>query len=299
MGIDREFNPFRIESMNKKTILILLLLLIIFISQTGFVSIVGSIDFLFDDEIINWKNAPVIPEEISQTTIDIFIKGQENGNIANRYSRAADCNGVPSLFLGTFDYPEDTWELGDFESLRSTIQYYAGAHQHSSQATLRGFNAASLLSPFMADPEECEAGESPLVCELNAYRPSVLFIFMGTNDAYRQETFEMNMRMVIETTIEHGTIPIISSKPDDLEETNDVFNSILFALAIEYDVPFWNFWASIQDLPNHGMDVEEIGHITWAPSDFSNEFGMTAAWPHRNLEALQILELLKNSLPIE
>ena len=254
--------------------------------------------FAFDEES-EWKLAPVIPEGISQATIEIFLNGQELGNQANRYSRAADCNGAPSLFLGHFGYPEDVWSLGDYETLRPTIQFYGDAHQHTSVASLKGFNAASLLVPFLADPEKCESGDSPLVCEIKTYQPSVMFIFLGTNDAYRQETFEENMRTVLQTMIDYGVIPIIASKPDDLEGTNEVFNSLLFKLANEYEVPFWNFWAAIQDLPNHGIDKEEPGHITWAPPDFANEYGMTAAWPYRNLGALQILELLQKELPIE
>ncbi len=251
-----------------------------------------------DGESGEWKSAPIIPDHVSQATIEIFLKGQALGNYANRYSKAADCNGSPSLFLGHFGYPEDVWSLGEYEYLRPVIVEYHDSLQHTSEASMKGFNAASLLTPFLANPEVCESGDSPLVCEIKTYQPSVMFIFMGTNDAYRQETFEENMRTVIETMIEYGVIPIVASKPDDLLGTNDAFNTILFNLANEYDVPFWNFWAAVQDLPNQGMDTEEPGHITFAPPNFDDEWNMTAAWPYRNLGALEILALLQSELPI-
>ena len=67
---------------------------------------------------VNGKMRQLFQMDISQVTIDIFLKGQELGNYANRYSKAADCNGAPSLFLGHFGYPEDVWSLGEYEYLK-------------------------------------------------------------------------------------------------------------------------------------------------------------------------------------
>ncbi len=28
-------------------------------------------------------------------------------------------------------------------------------------------------------------------------------------------------------------------------------------IAYDYDIPLWNFWAAVQELPNHGLDPDD------------------------------------------
>ena len=60
------------------------------------------------------------------------------------------------------------------------------------------------------------------------------------------------MRRLIFYLLDHGVVPIISTKADNREFT-DQLNRINERLAKEYDVPFWDFRGAVKDLPNHGL----------------------------------------------
>ena len=57
----------------------------------------------------------------------------------------------------------------------------AGGKRRRSSG-MRGFTAASALSPVWADPKVCLAGETPLGCEYRLQKPVMDFIMLGTND---------------------------------------------------------------------------------------------------------------------
>jgi len=239
-----------------------------------------------------WQSAPVVPEGLSQRARDIVTRGQDLGRNPRAFSKVGDCGGTPSWFLGPFDLGD--YDLGPYSSLQAVIDYYSSSYDRTSLAVHNGFNAASLLSSIRADPEFCESGESPLACEFRLHNPSLALVMIGTNDKYRVAEFEGAMRQVIETTIGQGILPVIASKPDNLEGDHSL-NRILYALALEYELPFWNLWRAFQDLPNGGLQ-EDGAHVTWAPNNFANPANLRAGWPQRNLTALQVLDAIWQQL---
>jgi hypothetical protein len=60
-------------------------------------------------------------------------------------------------------------------------------------------------------------------------------------------------------------------------------------LAVDYDVPLWNFWRAVKDLPNHGLQEDGV-HLTWAGNHFDDPDAMSHGWPVRNLTALEALD---------
>ena len=54
-----------------------------------------------------------------------------------------------------------------------------------SEAVRTGFNVASVLTPLFANPENCQPGETPLVCEIRIWNPSIVIISMETWNAER------------------------------------------------------------------------------------------------------------------
>jgi hypothetical protein len=60
------------------------------------------------------------------------------------------------------------------------------------------------------------------------------------------------MRKIIERVLEFGAVPVMVTKADN-RELDERVNANLVKLAVEYELPVWNFWASVQDLPNRGM----------------------------------------------
>ena len=46
-------------------------------------------------------------------------------------------------------------------------------------------------------------------------------------------------------------MPILATKADN-RELDERINLDMATLAVEYDVPLWNFWAATGDMPNRG-----------------------------------------------
>ncbi|MBN2499594.1 MAG: SGNH/GDSL hydrolase family protein [Anaerolineales bacterium] len=244
----------------------------------------------------DWRDAPIIPSAISDRAIEIYLQGVEMGNDPHAFSKVGDCGGTPSWFLGSFDLRPEYYSLGNYTYLEPVILYFAGSWERYSIAVSPGFNTASVFAPLWADPALCTADEGPLQCEYRIHNPSIALIMLGTNDQFHPDEFEAPMREIIEYSILQGVLPVLASKPDDLEDSGDAINSTIYKLAQEYEVPFWNFWAAIQHLPDKGLQ-EDGGHLTWAPNFFDDEFAMTRGWPYRNLTALQMLSQIWLALP--
>lgn len=230
---------------------------------------------------------PVVPE-VSEEVRDLYQRGQELGNDPAAFSKVGDCGSSPSWFLGVFDGGPDYYRLGDYGYLGEVIRHFEGSYGRISLAARSGFNASSVFSPMWSDPEMCEAGEGPLECEYRVHRPSFAFIMLGTNDRWHMDKFESRLREIVAVSIESGVVPILGTKPDNLEGDGSL-NAAIVRVAQEYGVPLWNEWRAMQSLPNGGLQ-EDDAHLTWEPNWFDNEVVMRSGWPMRNLTALQALD---------
>ncbi len=237
----------------------------------------------------NWMSLPVIPY-ITPNSVQIFQRGQKLGNHPNAFSKVGDCGSTPAWFLGDFDRGPRYYNLGHYTYLQEVIDHYHGSFNRISLAALAGYNTASVLTPLWSDKKHCGMDESPLECEYRVQKPAIALITLGANDVFHLDSFEVQMRKVIETTIQHGIIPVLATKPDNVEGDHKI-NRIIVSLATEYDIPLWNYWLAVQTLPNHGLQEDGV-HITFASNDFSNPLNLEAGWPIRNLTALQVLDQL-------
>jgi len=242
-----------------------------------------------------WMNWPAVPTGVSDSMHDVYRLGLDLGNDPTHFSIIGDCQNVSSYFLSTFENPDD-FSLGDeYEYLQSTIDYYQGSYSRVSVAVKGGFNAAAVISPLRADPEVCNANESPLDCELRIWRPSVVLVSMETWWSQKPEDeYEKYMRRVLDRIIETGAVPIIATKADNLEGEHAINNTVA-KLAYEYDIPMWNFWAAVQPLPDKGLSDDGF-HLTFGRNLFDDPVRMINAWPWRNLTALQTLDVVRKNL---
>jgi len=226
-----------------------------------------------------WQEWPVVPS-VTGRAIEIYQAGLALGNDPRAFSKVGDCQNIKDAFMGFFDQT-DGYNLGtDYQYLQLTIDNFAGFFNTDGQAVKGGFTAASVLTPFRANPEICQPGENPLECELRITKPGIVFIsFEVWWDGRTPETYEKYMRQVIETVIAHGAVPILATKADNKEGDHSI-NLTTARLAYEYDLPLWNFWLAVQSRPNHGMDpVRNDGfHIS------------TEGWNVRSYTGLQALE---------
>lgn len=226
---------------------------------------------------IDWKILPIIPN-LSDTSREILEDGLSRGNNPRAFSVIGDCQSFPAVFMGIFDNPAAYELQSDQGYLEGAIAHFSGSFTRESAAVSNGFSVASVLSPLWASQVECLDAESPLECELRLQNPILVFINLGTNwqpigDLSRQEY----LRQIVEFSIDRGILPILSTKGDN-NEGNQWINEETAHIALEYDIPLWNFWGSIQYLPQHGIDQDRDG-----------DYLSLAAWNRRSYSGLRML----------
>jgi hypothetical protein len=241
-----------------------------------------------------WQDWPVVPERVSPRTLEIYLHGLDLGNNPQAFSKIGDGGASTVWFLSQYDLGPAYYDLGAYSGLKPVIDYFAGSFGRTSLAAGSGFNTSTILDPTHANELQCDAGESPLDCELRRHRPSFVFFSLGTNQVWYPEIFEKELRIIIERLMERGVTPILSTKADNREGDHHI-NQIIASLAYEYDLPLWNFWLAVQPLPNHGLQAD-LEHLTWAGPYFDDPARMQSAWPWRNLTALQTLDAVYRSV---
>lgn len=240
-----------------------------------------------------WTSLPVVPaidEPMHQRLQEIFLRGQGLSNNPRSFSKIGDCGSTPSWFLGDFDRGPRYYSLGEYTELKEVIGVYAGSFERTSLAAKAGFTTSSVLAPLWADRKQCDSKETPLECEYRLHRPSIALITLGTNDVWHSDEFEPQMRVIIETSLEQGVIPVLATKADNLEKDGSL-NAAIARLAAEYRVPLWNYWLAVQPLPDQGLQ-EDGAHITWGSNHFDDPEAMEKGWTVRNLTALQVLDAI-------
>jgi len=252
-----------------------------------------------------WKSYPPIPT-FSARAMEIYRRGLALGRNPHVFSKIGDCQNITTYFLADFENP-DKYRLGPYADLQATIDWFKGSFGRKSLSVHGGMNVAAVLSPLWADPASCNAGESPMACELRVNNPSIAIISFEEDWSGDVEKYGVYLRQVIEYTIDQGVVPIVATKADNLEGGNRI-DALIAQLAWEYDIPLWNFWAAVQPLPSHGL-IQDGFHLTQGyivnnnfflniyyfdlpPSDWSG-------WMERNLTALQALDAARRDLNTE
>jgi hypothetical protein len=244
-----------------------------------------------------WQELPVIPGQVSPRVREIYRNGLALGNNPHVFSRIGDCASAAPAFLVGFDGP---YNLGAYTALQPTIDYFQGSFKRPSLAAKAGMNSAGLLTTLWTG-KQCLKNESLLDCQYRLDRPSFAFIAIGTNEAYyvheNPGSFEHNMRLILDDTIARGIVPILSTKADNVEGDQSI-NATIARLALEYQIPLWNFWLAAQPLPKHGMvDPEHLNSVSYTNfTDFSIPNSLEYGVQMHNLTALQMLDLLREQL---
>ena len=95
--------------------------------------------------------------------------------------------------------------------------------------------------------------------------------------------------MILDRLIEAGVVPILATKADN-RELDERVNTAYARLAVEYNIPFWNFWAAVAQLPERGL-------YTRSDAEYQGDLYLTeeARAIHR-LSALQALDLVRRAV---
>ncbi len=204
----------------------------------------------------NWHWWQTVPT-VSAVAQAIYKHGQELGNDPHSFTRIGDCQSVPAVFLGIYD--SNRYWFGDkWKYLQRTVDYFAGTWERENVTAKDGFSVLSMFSALYSDPKVCNADETPLECEYRLYKPSYAFISMGTNwQPGASARFEEYLRKIVDFAVEHGIVPILMTKADNVEG-DDLLNQAIAQVAHDYDVPMVNAWLAVYYLPNHGLDDTNI-----------------------------------------
>ena len=231
-----------------------------------------------------WSRWPILPE-VSERAKEIYLEGLEKGNNANVFSTIGDCQSEPNVFLGI--YETSRYALGVEDAyLQETIDHFYGSFSRQSLAVRDGLSAPSALSVMWADPQYCAADETPVTCELRTSKPSIMFINLGTNwrAGASADEYEKYLRQIVEQVIENGTLPILSTKADNVEGDYSI-NRATVQVAYDYDIPLWNFWLAADSLPGHGLDGSRDG-VYLTPD----------GWDRRNITGIKVLDAVWRAL---
>ncbi|HSM24013.1 MAG TPA: SGNH/GDSL hydrolase family protein [Anaerolineaceae bacterium] len=207
----------------------------------------------------SWKEWPVLPNYVSEDLREIYKKGIEDGNNPHAFSIFGDCHSLPEIFLGEFDNDPDFVKTFD-PSIQETVANFQGSFDRYSPTVKIGTTEGALLWPLWNDNEEgkCEPNENAVDCELRVHKPSIVIIQVGTHYESRNEQY---MIRILEKLLDNGIIPIIVTKADN-RELDERINETLVRLAAQYDIPLWNFWASVQHLVTQGIDPDDDMYLT-------------------------------------
>jgi hypothetical protein len=192
---------------------------------------------------------------------DIYEYGQALGNNPYAFSIFGDCQTRPDEFFGAFD--SDPTALNDLTpELLRTVANFKGSFNRESSTSQDGTTPGALLwTQWHRGEFGCTFAETPVECELRIHRPSFVIIQVGTHFESRNTEY---LRRIITQLIDAGVIPILATKADNREKDERI-NRDIALLAAEYDLPLWNFWAALSDLPDRGLYVmqgrEEQGAI--------------------------------------
>ena len=235
-----------------------------------------------EPDVVEWKDLPVIPENIDSSLQKVYEKGLSLGNDPYAFSIFGDCQERPKDFFGVFETDASVVESLSPE-LHEVVDNFRGSFNRESPTAQDGTTPGALLWPQWHRGEYgCSFSETPVQCELRIHRPSFVIIQIGTHFESRNTEY---LRKVILQLLDAGVVPILATKADNREKDERI-NRDMSTLAAEYDLPLWNFWAALSDLPDRGLYVmkgrEEQGPV-YLNDEASNRHRMTG------LEALNVV----------
>ena len=193
----------------------------------------------------HWSVLPIVPEHARQ----IYLLGQSLGTDPHAFSVFADCNSLPEDYLGIYETdPQAVTSLPP--NLQETVTWFKGSFNRASPTVRAGTTTGALLwTLWHQNMYTCTANETPLQCELRIHRPAFVIIQVGSHYEARNKYY---MQLILDQLLAAGVVPILATKADDIE-VNGQLNGEYAELAIRYTIPFWNFWAAVDGLPNRGL----------------------------------------------
>jgi hypothetical protein len=233
----------------------------------------------------NWHDWPIV-SAVPENARQIYLLGQELGNDPHAFSIFGDCQSEPDVFMAAYETDPDLYNSLT-PDLQQTVDWFRGSFDRLSPTVRPGTTTAALLwSLWHRNQYTCTGLETPLQCELRIHKPAFVLIQVGSHYETRNKQY---MAMILDDLIAAGVVPILATKADNREHDEHV-NAEYAELAVEYNIPVWNFWAAVDGLPDRGLYTSPD-----APLQGDLYFTDQAAAIHR-LTALQALDAVRRAV---
>ncbi|MEP7293648.1 MAG: SH3 domain-containing protein [Chloroflexota bacterium] len=233
----------------------------------------------------------------------IYVTGQAAGNQRNVFTKVGDSLTDSSYFFRA--YGSGGYSLRDYGSLLPMIQFFAGGSALGGNPFISGsisahasWGSVSALDPGSADPGRCNAGETPVACEMRVVKPAVALIMIGTNDApaYPPDQYGARLRQIVELCIQNNVVPVLSTLPPRAQFNDNIigYNQVITAMAQSYGIPLTDLYSALAGLPSQGYGPDGV-HLSIPPGGVAAAYDFTSAnlqygTTMRNLTALQIMD---------
>ncbi len=219
--------------------------------------------------------------------IDVYLRGQERGRDPHRFSKIGDCQNITTYYLAMFD--SGTYGLGEqYAYLQPTIDYFENSWWRESLAVKGGMNVAAVQNVMWANPEKCKKGETPLACEIRVHNPAFAIISLEESWTGSIERYDFYMREIVDYVLSQDVVPILATRAETLTQERRI-NPTVAHIALDYNIPLWNFGAAAAALPDNGIRPDGF-HLTEGRSFFDDPELLKTGWAQRNLTALQAID---------
>jgi len=235
----------------------------------------------------------IIPPNVLDNTRAIYANGQALGRDPHTFSKMGDSTVENDHFLSRFD--EEPYNLGDYAYLQRVIDHFPGSFNRNSAAVRIGLHSWTAFDPIWADKAICQPNETVIACEIRLHNPSILLIRLGSNDTGSPNLYDESMRQIVEYAIDNGVVPIIGTKADRNEGSNQN-NDIVRQISGDYEIPLWEFDPVSGTLPGRGLDVDYVHMNTFYAHDYTDPTAFTRGHAMHNLTALMVLDAMINEI---
>jgi hypothetical protein len=235
---------------------------------------------------------------LSSHVSDIYLKGLSLGNHPNAFSKVGDSITASPYFLTPLG--AGNYRLEQYSDLSGAVTFFSGSFAAASVAAVPGWTADKVLNPDYANKGICGT-DTPLICEYKRTRPAIAIIMFGTNDSGSGTTgpFENYMRQILQTTIDMGIVPVLSTiPPKPINQDQDVrvnlFNTSIRSLAAQYQIPLIDYYSTMVNLPNQGISSDKL-HPSFPPGGATCVFtsdNLQYGYTMRNLITLQAINAI-------
>jgi hypothetical protein len=221
----------------------------------------------------------------------VFIKVGDSITISNHFLK---CFAHGPIDLGRHSHLEETRRFFNQELLGPPKTSF----DRASLANRVGWTA---VDPRRGSP-------SPLDLETTGTRPAFAVVMFGSNGSalHAINTFQQDLLGTIDYLLARGIIPLMSTVPPKLGKPESMaaipeMNAIVRAIAQARQVPFMDYFAALQHLPEYGLSKDGVHprpHLDGfeARGCWLNDEALTASMNVRNLLVLTSLDRVRRFL---